>query len=66
MLLKMRGLPPRTQANSEDGILSAVEGSDEAAIRWFDSIKVSSKIRPDPHLHRNLGYQAHAVRRPLS
>ena len=43
MLLKMRGLPPRTQANSEDGILAAVDGSDEAAIRWFDTIKISSK-----------------------
>jgi len=52
MLLKMRGLPPKTQASPEDGILAAVEGSDEAAIRWFDTIKVSSKSPPDPPLDR--------------
>jgi len=43
MLLKMRGLPPKTQARSDDGVLAAIEGSDEAAIRWFDTIKISSK-----------------------
>lgn len=43
MLLKMRGLPPKTTPRQENGILKAIEGSDENAIRWFDTIKVTRK-----------------------
>ncbi|KAI9840015.1 MAG: hypothetical protein M1819_000207 [Sarea resinae] len=43
MLLKMRGLPPRTYARPEDGMLLTVEGSDEVAKAYFESIGVSSQ-----------------------
>ena len=56
MLLKMRGLPPKTQANPDDGVLAAVEGSDEAAIRWFNTIKVSSESCPDHLSNGTSGY----------
>ncbi|KAL4905882.1 hypothetical protein BDW74DRAFT_13999 [Aspergillus multicolor] len=41
MLLKMRSLPPKANPLPDSGILKAVEGSDENAIRWFDMIKVT-------------------------
>ncbi|KAF9889199.1 hypothetical protein FE257_007512 [Aspergillus nanangensis] len=41
MLLKMRSLPPKATPRPEDGVLKAVEGSDENAARWFDMIKVT-------------------------
>lgn len=44
MLLKMRGLPPKTTPRPENGILKAIDGSDENAIRWFDTIKVTRKF----------------------
>ncbi|KAL1853068.1 hypothetical protein Plec18170_005650 [Paecilomyces lecythidis] len=44
MLLKMRGLPPKTIPRPENGILKAIDGSDENAIRWFDTIKVSPQF----------------------
>lgn len=43
MLLKMRGLPPKTSPRPDNGVLKAIEGSDENAIRWFDTIKITSK-----------------------
>lgn len=43
MLLKMRSLPPKASPRPDSGILKAVEGSDENAIRWFDLIRVSRK-----------------------
>jgi hypothetical protein len=42
MLLKMRSLPPKA-APGADGILKAMEGSDENAARWFDMIKITRK-----------------------
>lgn len=44
MLLKMRSLPPKATPRPEDGILKAVEGSDENAARWFDMIKITRKF----------------------
>jgi hypothetical protein len=41
MLLKMRSLPPKASPAPDTGILKAVDGSDENAIRWFDMIKIS-------------------------
>lgn len=41
MLLKMRSLPPKATPRPEDGVLKAVDGSDENAARWFDMIKVT-------------------------
>ncbi|CAL5871053.1 uncharacterized protein PFLUO_LOCUS5297 [Penicillium psychrofluorescens] len=41
MLLKMRSLPPKTTIRPDNGILKAVEGSDDNATRWFDMIQVS-------------------------
>ncbi|KAI9928802.1 hypothetical protein ASPWEDRAFT_168775 [Aspergillus wentii DTO 134E9] len=41
MLLKMRSLPPKANPRPENGILKAVEGSDENAARWFELIKVT-------------------------
>ncbi len=46
MLLKMRNLPPKTQARPEDGVLVPVEGSEEAVNVYFDTIRISSKSRP--------------------
>lgn len=42
MLLKMRSLPPKA-APGPDGILGAMDGSDENAVRWFDMIKITRK-----------------------
>lgn len=42
MLLKMRSLPPKATPGP-DGVLRAVEGSDESAIRWLDMIRVTRK-----------------------
>lgn len=44
MLLKMRSLPPKATPRPDTGILKAVEGSDENAIRWFEMIQVSRKF----------------------
>ena len=44
MLLKMRSLPPKATPRPDTGILKAVEGSDENAIRWFEMIQVSRKL----------------------
>ncbi|KAL4796371.1 hypothetical protein BDV19DRAFT_80532 [Aspergillus venezuelensis] len=41
MLLKMRSLPPKATPQPDSGILKAVDGSDENAIRWFEIIKIS-------------------------
>ncbi|PCH00673.1 Hypothetical protein PENO1_047070 [Penicillium occitanis (nom. inval.)] len=41
MLLRMRGLPPKTTINAETGLLKAVENSDPNAILWFDTIHIS-------------------------
>ncbi|KAH0536151.1 hypothetical protein FGG08_006955 [Glutinoglossum americanum] len=41
MLLKMRGLPPKTHARPEDGILAS--DSDETAREYFDRIRLSGK-----------------------
>lgn len=43
MLLKMRSLPPKATPRPDTGILKAVDGSDENAARWFDSIKITCK-----------------------
>lgn len=43
MLLKMRSLPPKASPRPESGILKAVEGSDENAVRWFDLIRITRK-----------------------
>lgn len=43
MLLKMRGLPPKTSPRPDNGILRAVEGSEEAACNWFETIGITSE-----------------------
>jgi hypothetical protein len=48
MLLKMRSLPPKASPAPDTGILKAVDGSDENAIRWFDMIKISCKSHAFP------------------
>ncbi|KAL2221238.1 hypothetical protein M432DRAFT_651836 [Thermoascus aurantiacus ATCC 26904] len=42
MLLKMRGVPPKTCPRPDNGVLKAIEGSDENAARWFDTIKITT------------------------
>ncbi|KAL1985752.1 hypothetical protein VTN96DRAFT_7374 [Rasamsonia emersonii] len=44
MLLKMRALPPKTTLRPDTGILKAIDGSDENAIRWFDTIQVTPQF----------------------
>jgi hypothetical protein len=44
MLLKMRGLPPKTAIRPDTGILRAADGSDENAMRWFDMINLTRKL----------------------
>lgn len=41
MLLKMRSLPPRASPRPDNGILRAVEGSDENAVNWFESLRLT-------------------------
>ncbi|KAA8652075.1 hypothetical protein EYZ11_005554 [Aspergillus tanneri] len=41
MLLKMRSLPPKASPRPDNGVLKAVDGSDENASRWFDMIKIT-------------------------
>ncbi|KAL2832144.1 hypothetical protein BDW59DRAFT_181456 [Aspergillus cavernicola] len=41
MLLKMRSLPPKATPLPDSGVLQAVEGSDENALRWFEMIKIT-------------------------
>jgi hypothetical protein len=48
MLLKMRGLPPKTHARPEDGILAS--DSDETAREYFDRIRLSGKHTPRCHI----------------
>lgn len=43
MLLKMRSLPPKASPRPDTGILKAIDGSDENAARWFDTIQVTRK-----------------------
>lgn len=43
MLLRMRGLPPKTNVDAETGWLKAVENSDPNAILWFDTIQLTRK-----------------------
>ncbi|KAH0551082.1 hypothetical protein GP486_007570 [Trichoglossum hirsutum] len=45
MLLKMRGLPPKTHARPEDGTLAS--DSDETAREYFDRIRLSGKTLED-------------------
>lgn len=49
MLLKMRSLPPKASPRPDSGILKAVDGSDENAVRWFDMIKVTREYA-DPRM----------------
>lgn len=44
MLLKMRSLPPKANPRPDNGILKAVDGSDEHAARWFDMIKITREF----------------------
>ncbi|KAJ5135807.1 uncharacterized protein N7515_005085 [Penicillium bovifimosum] len=41
MLLRMRHIPPKATFRPDNGILKAVDGSDEHAIRWFDMIQLT-------------------------
>lgn len=43
MLLKMRSLPPKASPRPDNGILKAVEGSDENAAQWFETIQITRK-----------------------
>lgn len=43
MLLRMRGLPPKTVVSLETGLLKAAENSDPNAIHWFESIQLERK-----------------------
>lgn len=51
MLLKMRGLPPKTAIRPDTGILRAADGSDENAMRWFDSVNITRKLEEIKMLH---------------
>ncbi|TQB72645.1 hypothetical protein MPDQ_006688 [Monascus purpureus] len=44
MLLKMRSLPPKASPRPDTGILKAIDGSDENAARWFDTLQVTSEF----------------------
>ena len=41
MLLRMRSIPPKSVMRPDTSVLKAVDGSDEAAVRWFDMIQVT-------------------------
>ncbi|KAK2761572.1 hypothetical protein FQN54_001400 [Arachnomyces sp. PD_36] len=44
MLLKMRGLPPKTSPRPDNSVLRAVEGSEEAACNWFETIGITTQV----------------------
>jgi hypothetical protein len=48
MLLRMRGLPPKTVVSSETGFLKAAENSDPNAIHWFEAIQLQRKCNIQP------------------
>lgn len=37
----MRHIPPKATFRPDNGILKAVDGSDEHAVRWFDMIQLT-------------------------
>ncbi|MCJ1284716.1 hypothetical protein MMC26_004052 [Xylographa opegraphella] len=41
MLLRMRGVPPKTSTRPESGFLGPIECGDAAVVRWFDEIRLS-------------------------
>ena len=43
MLLKMRGVPPRTQTDPETGFLIVNDRNESTASRWFESVKLTSE-----------------------
>ena len=43
----MRHIPPKATFRPDNGILKAVDGSDEHAVRWFDMIQITRKSTPD-------------------
>jgi hypothetical protein len=45
MLLRMRHIPPKATFRPDNGVLKAVDGSDEHAVRWFDMIQLTRKLR---------------------
>jgi hypothetical protein len=47
MLLRMRHIPPKATFRPDNGILKAVDGSDEHVVRWFDMIQITRKATPD-------------------
>ncbi|KZF22296.1 hypothetical protein L228DRAFT_211087 [Xylona heveae TC161] len=47
MLLKMRGLPPKTRLRQEDGVIAVVEGGDEIASRYLETVRLSGKYLED-------------------
>jgi hypothetical protein len=41
----MRHIPPKATFRPDNGVLKAVEGSDEHAVRWFDMIQLTRKLQ---------------------
>ncbi|MCJ1388629.1 hypothetical protein MMC18_001476 [Xylographa bjoerkii] len=42
MLLRMRGVPPKTTAHAESGFLAPVSRKDAAVVQWFEEVKLSN------------------------
>lgn len=42
----MRHIPPKATFRPDNGILKAVDGSDEHAVRWFDMIQITRMSHP--------------------
>ncbi|MCJ1384280.1 hypothetical protein MMC17_007396 [Xylographa soralifera] len=42
MLLRMRGVPPKTAAHPESGFLAPVSTDDVAVVRWFEEVQLSN------------------------
>lgn len=59
MLLKMRGVPPKTTYRPDTGILAAAETQkDEAANKWFEALSLPCEF-PFFHFHLHLPQEGH-------
>lgn len=62
----MRHIPPKATFRPDNGILKAVDGSDEHAVRWFDMIQLTRKSNSRPELSRAFVTNVPCHHQPIS
>lgn len=50
----MRHIPPKATFRPDNGVLKAVDGSDEHAVRWFDMIQLTRTSHHIAHFRGSL------------